>query len=111
MWGQSDERPDFEESEEEEFEEAYVDGEECDDFSEGSDDDGLAIDSMQDIVGLDLSRIGPEELSRLYFASLELAFLFYNWYGRINGFLARMVEILRNSKGEVVQQTFMCHRQ
>lgn len=66
---------------------------------------------MQDIVSMELRLLGPVDLSICHFVSMDLAYMFYNWYGRMNGFSARKGKILRNSKGEVVQQTFLCHRQ
>lgn len=73
--------------------------------------EGVPINNKQDILSMDLVSLGPEDLSDCHFASLEVAYLFYNWYGRVNGFSTRKGKILINIKGEAIQQTFMCHRQ
>lgn len=94
----------------EESDEGSVEGEQYRNVNwEGK--DGIAINNKQDILGLDLLSMGPQEISYCHFASLDIAFMFYNWYGRVNGFSARKGKILRNTKGEVLQQTFLCHKQ
>ncbi|XP_039690551.1 protein FAR1-RELATED SEQUENCE 5 [Medicago truncatula] len=37
--------------------------------------------------------------------------MFYNWYGCSHGFAGRKSRVVRNVKGEIVQQTFLCHRE
>ncbi|CAI8605832.1 unnamed protein product [Vicia faba] len=37
--------------------------------------------------------------------------MFYNWYGCINGFAGRKSKMVRNVNGEVILQTFLCHRE
>lgn len=74
-------------------------------------DELVAIDCKEDYMQLDLDLLGPVEVMNCHFGNVELAYDFYHWYGRMNGFSARRGTIRRNSKGEHVQQTFLCHRQ
>ena len=49
-----------------------------------------------------------EDVSRLDFCDLEIAYLFYCWYAKIIGFSVRKSHILRNTCRETLQQTFVC---
>ncbi|CAK8540947.1 unnamed protein product [Lathyrus sativus] len=37
--------------------------------------------------------------------------MFYNWYGCIHEFAGRKSKMVMNVNGEVIQQTFLCHRE
>lgn len=52
-----------------------------------------------------------DDVKRFDFADLEVAHLFYCWYCRMNGFSVRKSRLLRNSKGEILHQTFVCSRE
>jgi len=39
-----------------------------------------------------------------------MAFMFYNWYVRTKGFSCRKDKVVKNCRGEIKQQTFVCHR-
>jgi hypothetical protein len=55
--------------------------------------------------------MSEEELIRFHFPDVGVAFQFYNWYGCNQGFSARKCRIVRKSGGEIIQQTFVCHRE
>ncbi|CAK8533416.1 unnamed protein product [Lathyrus sativus] len=40
-----------------------------------------------------------------------MAYEFYNQYAKMNGIAVRKSKILRSKKGEILQQTFVCHGQ
>nr|KYP45961.1 Putative protein FAR1-RELATED SEQUENCE 10 [Cajanus cajan]KYP45985.1 Putative protein FAR1-RELATED SEQUENCE 10 [Cajanus cajan] len=40
-----------------------------------------------------------------------MAYLFYYWFAKVNGFAARKSKILRNIKGGKLQQTFVCFKE
>ncbi|XP_057452796.1 protein FAR1-RELATED SEQUENCE 5-like [Lotus japonicus] len=71
----------------------------------------IPIDCKEDYMQLDFYSVGPSEFKNFHFANVEVAYEFYHWYGRNNGFSACRGTIRRNTKGEPVQQTFLCHRQ
>jgi hypothetical protein len=52
-----------------------------------------------------------DDMKKYHFPNLEVAFTFYNWYARMNGFSARKSKVRRNKYKEVVQQNFVCYRQ
>jgi len=80
---------------------------------DGSDDENqrIQVDNADDIVALDLSGLGPLFLRRIEFGSLDIAYEFYKSYGRANGFTVRKGKLLYCKLGEVVQRTFVCHRE
>ncbi|CAK8576249.1 unnamed protein product [Lathyrus sativus] len=60
---------------------------------------------------MDLKRLSPHETRKFQFPSLDMAYEFYNQYAKVNGFAVRKSKILQSKKGEILQQTFVCHRQ
>ncbi|KAH1143390.1 hypothetical protein GYH30_033889 [Glycine max] len=68
----------------------------------------ISIDTVVDIREFDMEKITVEDVSRLDFAELELAYLFYCWYAKITGFSIRKSHIVRNTCRETLQQTFFC---
>lgn len=74
-------------------------------------DDATAVDSMVEIEKMDLKEITGEEIMRYHFPDREVAFMFYNWYACLHGFAGRRSRNVRNAKGQIVQQTFICHRE
>lgn len=84
---------------------ASNEGEQC------ANNEELSIDTMEDIFGMDLEAISPLEMRKAHFASLDLAYEFYNLYGRANGFSLRKSKIERSKGGQILQRTFVCHRQ
>ncbi|MCI18280.1 protein FAR1-RELATED SEQUENCE 5, partial [Trifolium medium] len=123
--------------EEDESEGGEFDGDEsdfgdCDDFSksentvvddldENSDTDNetthsdenaeelFIIDDADDIVKIDMFNLNNEDVSKLQFGSLEVAYKFYCWFAKMNGFAVRKGQVIKNKAGDVVQQTFMCN--
>ncbi|XP_020205882.1 protein FAR1-RELATED SEQUENCE 5-like [Cajanus cajan] len=73
-------------------------------------ENGVIVYSLDDIFNLDL-HLSPHELKNVQFVSVEMAYLFYYWFARVNGFAARKSKILRNIKGEKLQQTFVCFKE
>lgn len=78
-------------------------GIECNDAFQSK--EPLIIEDINDIFSL-----GVEGL-KCWFATLELAYDFYNQYAKMKGFVVCKGTILRNKKGEELQQTFVCHDQ
>ncbi|KAJ1389451.1 FAR1 DNA-binding domain [Sesbania bispinosa] len=110
----------------------YVDSDHCDNDESDSDDrlhdeedDGLGnepwemghiedftnIDTVEDIKLLDFDRLGPLELSKFDFPSVEIAYKFYVRYARVKGFGVRKSNKLKNKEGVVTGQTFVCNRE
>uniref|UniRef100_A0A0R0GQE5 Uncharacterized protein n=1 Tax=Glycine max TaxID=3847 RepID=A0A0R0GQE5_SOYBN len=68
----------------------------------------ISIDSMIDIRQFDMEEITDEVVRRLDFGDLELAYQFYCWYAKSNGFSIRKSHIVRNTCMKTLQQTFVC---
>jgi len=45
----------------------------------------------------------------LQFRNLEVAYSFYCWFAKINGFAVRKGHVIKDKNGDVVQQTFVCN--
>ena len=71
----------------------------------------IYIDNKEDILCMDLKGSSPHETRKFEFSSLDMAYEFYNWYARMNGFAARKSKMIKSNKGEILQQNFVCHRQ
>lgn len=89
---------------------------ESEDVSEGGSadgciEDGIIINGLVDVVNIDMKDIRREDVSRYDFADLEVAYLFYCWYGRVNGFSPRKDRVVRKKNGDILQQTFVCSRE
>jgi hypothetical protein len=54
-----------------------------------------------------MKNISIDDVSRYDFCDLEIAHQLYCWYARMNGFYVRKIKVVRNSKGEKLQQTFV----
>lgn len=74
-------------------------------------DDETAINGVEDIWKVNFKNLTMEEVMSYHFSNVEVAFLFYNWYASMHGFGARKSRKLRNIKGEVTGQTFLCYRE
>ncbi|XP_057452508.1 protein FAR1-RELATED SEQUENCE 5-like [Lotus japonicus] len=60
------------------------------------------------ILSIDLKNFCTDKISKLSFISLDVAYLFYNWYERVNGFSVRRSNIFQSKTShEVLQQTFV----
>ena len=72
----------------------------------------MEINNEDDIMKIDLKNFAPDGIMKLNFSSLEVAYLFYTWYSRVNGFSVRKDKVLRSKgSGEIMQQTFVCSRE
>lgn len=89
-------------------------------FSTGSSNEGTdfvdsehikKVNSMEDILVMDLKGLSPHLVRKVDFVSLEMAYEFHNWYGRQNGFSVRKGKILYSNTGLILQRDFVCHRQ
>jgi hypothetical protein len=74
-------------------------------------DDDTAINGLQDIWKVEVNEAPAEYIMKFHFPNNEVAFVFYNWYANVNGFAARKSKFMRNIKGEITQQTFLCYRE
>jgi hypothetical protein len=74
-------------------------------------EDGTSVNSVADLELINLKEMSIEEITRYHFPDREVACMFYNWYGCLHGFAARKSRVVRNRDGEVIQQTFLCHRE
>lgn len=68
------------------------------------------IDSLDDIVVIDLKGLSPHKMRKVDFATLDMAYEFYHWDAILNGFAARKSKVIRSKKDDILQQTFVCHR-
>ncbi|RZC16636.1 hypothetical protein D0Y65_009790 [Glycine soja] len=75
-----------------------------------SDDlDNVGLEHEEEVDSeFDMGKMTVEDVSRLDFCDLEIAYLFYCWYAKIIGFSVRKSHILRNTCRETLQQTFVC---
>lgn len=93
--------------------EVEVDGVDEDTCLEVSDDFdseiGATIGSFDDIISLDLNNLTPYDLRNVVFVSVDMAYTFYHWFARVNGFVARKSTVVRNKEGHKLQQTFVCN--
>jgi hypothetical protein len=69
------------------------------------------VNCLEDISKIDFKQLREEDVMKYHFMDLEVAFTFYNWYAGFNGFAGRKSKVMRNTKGEVTLQTFVCYRQ
>jgi hypothetical protein len=74
-------------------------------------DDETAVDCMADLDRINFKEIGSDEIMRYHFQDRLVAFKFYNLYGCVRGFSGRKSRVVKNRDGDVVQQTFVCHRE
>ncbi|KAJ1415153.1 MULE transposase domain [Sesbania bispinosa] len=74
-------------------------------------EDVIMIDDFNDIKKIDMKNISEDDLRKYDFADLDVAHKFYIWYGRSNGFSVRKSNVVSNSKGDILQQTFVCSAQ
>ncbi|XP_058741737.1 protein FAR1-RELATED SEQUENCE 5-like [Vicia villosa] len=62
----------------------------------------INIDSMEDILSMHQKRLSPHDIRKIQFSSLDMAYVFYNQYAKMNGFAVCKSKILRSKKGEIV---------
>lgn len=66
---------------------------------------------MDDIGAVCFDSLTAEEVYNFHFADNSLAYEFYNTYGLLRGFGVRKSKLVRNVKGDVVRQNFVCSSQ
>jgi len=66
---------------------------------------------MVDVQKINLKEMSCEEIMRYHFPDREVAFMFYNWYACLHGFAGRKSWNVRNVNGQIVQKTFLCHKE
>jgi hypothetical protein len=64
---------------------------------------GISVNGLEDMGGVDFKMLTVDDMKKYHFPNLEVAFTFYNWYARMNGFSARKSKVRRNKYKEVVQ--------
>ncbi|KAJ1375808.1 FAR1 DNA-binding domain [Sesbania bispinosa] len=74
-------------------------------------EDVIMIDDFKDIKKIDMKNISEDDVCKYEFADLNVAHEFYSWYGRSNRFYVRKSNVVPNSKGDILQQTFVCFAQ
>ncbi|CAJ2653381.1 unnamed protein product [Trifolium pratense] len=69
----------------------------------------VIIDGEEDVVKIDMFNLHNEDVSKLRFGNLEVAYKFYCWFAKMNGFAVRKGQDVRNKDGVLVQKTFVCN--
>ena len=77
-------------------------------------DDSCVPENIVDSVGCfgdtDFNSLSAEDMRKFKFAYLEVAYDFYNEYGKFRGFSNRRSKVGRNGMENIVWQTFLCSR-
>ncbi|KAJ1377538.1 Zinc finger, SWIM-type [Sesbania bispinosa] len=60
----------------------------------------MGFDSDQDFVNIDHVYLTKDLVMTFHFSDLEIAYEFYNWYGRMKGFSARKSKLMVAMKGK-----------
>ncbi|KAJ1392956.1 FAR1 DNA-binding domain [Sesbania bispinosa] len=90
------------------------------DGNEGSDNgfeneehevDEYRINSGPDMKRVDFIGLSCEDVKLYHFRSLVVSFDFYNTYAQKRGCAARRCNVVKNKRGEVTQQVFMCFKE
>lgn len=74
-------------------------------------EEATAVNCLEDISSINFEELSIDDLWRYHFVDVGVAFLFYNWYASFHGFAGRKSKVVRNNKGDLIQQTFVCYRQ
>jgi hypothetical protein len=72
-------------------------------------EESFVIDGVEDIVKMNMFNLQIEDVAKLQFGSLEVAYNFYCWFAKMNGFAVRKGQVIKNKNGDVLQQTFVCN--
>ncbi|RYR48148.1 hypothetical protein Ahy_A07g034138 [Arachis hypogaea] len=76
---------------------------------------GMIVDGIGSFNRIDFSSLTYEEMQRFEFVDLQIAYDFYNEYGRIQGFSIQRSKVGKSTKigseGEILWQIFVCSRQ
>ncbi|XP_013452469.2 uncharacterized protein [Medicago truncatula] len=60
----------------------------------------IVIKEMVDIMKIDLENFCLADVERYEFVGLDVAYLFYSWFGRTSGFSVRKGQVVRDQNGE-----------
>lgn len=73
-------------------------------FEDGENVNEQIVCNLDDILDLDMKKLSPYEFRNIQLSSLEVAYLFYYWFARLNGFNTKRSCVLK-------QQSFVCYGQ
>ena len=71
----------------------------------------LFVDSIESIWNVDFQSVSVEDVEKYEFTSLEVAYEFYNAYGKMNGFGLSRYKVGQDVNNSILWQTFVCCRQ
>jgi len=74
-------------------------------------DDEFALDCTNDFDKINFNELSFDEIMMYHFLDRVVAFKFYNMYVCLHGFAGRRSRVVKNKDGNVIQQTFVCHRE
>lgn len=74
-------------------------------------DEEFAVNGIKELSRINFEAMSLENLMRYHFSDTHVAFMFYNWYGSSHGFAAWKSRVVRNKNLDVIQQSFVCHRE
>ncbi|XP_058777601.1 protein FAR1-RELATED SEQUENCE 5-like [Vicia villosa] len=72
-------------------------------------DESFVVDEFDDIANMDMFNLQCDDVSKLQFGSLEIAYTWYCWFAKMNGFAVRKGQVIKKKSGDVTQQTFLCN--
>ncbi|XP_058786646.1 protein FAR1-RELATED SEQUENCE 5-like [Vicia villosa] len=72
-------------------------------------DESFVVDVFDDIANMDMFNLQCDDVSKLQFGSLEIAYTWYCWFAKMNGFAVRKGQVIKKKSGDVTQQTFLCN--
>ncbi|XP_057419180.1 protein FAR1-RELATED SEQUENCE 5-like [Lotus japonicus] len=78
---------------------------------EGDGSGSEEVEGDKDMGGVNFKELTVNELIGFHFPNREVGFMFYSWYARMHGFAARKSRTFKNTKGDVLQQSFVCFRE
>ncbi|KAK7245817.1 hypothetical protein RIF29_40669 [Crotalaria pallida] len=82
------------------------------DENDNGENDYYRIDSEDDVGVIMFDLITPDEVRQFHFSSLEIAYHFYNEYGRARGFSVRKHKVYHSvRRGVVLWKSFVCAKQ
>jgi len=70
-------------------------------------DESFVLYGVDDIVKMEMFNLQNEDVAKLQFRSLQVAYNFYCCFAKMNGFAIRKGQVIKNKHGDVLQQTFV----
>ncbi|KAJ1376797.1 Zinc finger, PMZ-type [Sesbania bispinosa] len=72
----------------------------------------IGVDSEADFVDLNPDLLTEDNMRNFNFPNLDVSYNFYNtWYGKMKGFSARKGKERKNAMEEIIEKTYLCHRE